>query len=493
MTTSEDLPVALGQQVLDRLLRTYVTAGAGQFALAVLPGQAVDDDMVQNGVVNPLVVSEWLRTDYDFPLLLRLSDCTPIPAALGTGISASSIYSLIAQYGRPAAAPDTDSGVRVRDLFNRAKQDLGPNPAALPLGLEPDDWAAPSGAVHWQTFDTTVTASAPAEEAPLPDVNPDLWRLRSEHWTQDVPDTPRSTLLRLDADRTDVLRAAVAEGKADVLAPSEVVSAREHAALTRPAARLLTCLRPIDTTEPHEAADAADPTAEVSVTGTPTDDGGLHVHFAHSLVRMVRRHAGMPWWHPEMIAEPGWYLPGMRRGQLVPAPPEDGTAHCLAQALLLVRDVRITGSWTDQAHAALGGAAPAFGPFLLRSGAVPSGDARTTTVLGLGTQVIGILGTPMPALPPMDDPGRPPPPAYVPFPGAAWFKTAPKSPVVHAMGRRLVEENCSAYREAPGPQWTQADRDSFAKWQRKLGYRGTDADGIPGPASWKALRVPSGA
>ncbi|MBJ6613310.1 peptidoglycan-binding protein [Streptomyces sp. I3(2020)] len=85
------------------------------------------------------------------------------------------------------------------------------------------------------------------------------------------------------------------------------------------------------------------------------------------------------------------------------------------------------------------------------------------------------------------------PPAYEPFPGAAWFRSAPRSPVIHMMGRRLVEEQCSAYREAPGPQWTEADRASFAKWQHKLGYRGTDADGIPGPASWNALRVPRAA
>ncbi|MFJ4840453.1 peptidoglycan-binding protein [Streptomyces sp. NPDC088746] len=493
MPAHEDLPVALGQQVLDQLLRTYVTAGAGKFALAVLPGQAVDDDMVQNGVVNQLLVSEWLRTDYDFPLLLRLSDCTPIPAALGTGISASSVYTLIAQYSRPAAAPDTDAGERVQRLLNAAKQDLGPNPGALPLGLEPDDWAAPSGAVHWQTFDTTVTASQrppQTEGTSLPNANPDLWQLRAEHSTETVPDTPRSTLLELDSHRVQLLRTAMDSGDADVLAPSEVVNAQEDAALRAPALRLLTSLRPSATPE-SPAADEAVP--EAATTSAPTAGGDLRIHFEHSLVRLVRRFAGASWWHPQLTAEPGWYVPGMRRGQLVPDPPGDGTAHCLPQALLLVRDIRITGSWTAEAYAALGAAAPAFGPFLLRSGAVPTADnPGTTTVQGLGTQVIGILGTPMPTLPPIDDPGRPPPAAFVPFPGTGWFKKAPKSPVVLAMGRRLVEEGCSAYAKAPGPQWTQADRASFTKWQHRLGYRGADADGYPGPASWKALRVPNG-
>lgn len=77
-----------------------------------------------------------------------------------------------------------------------------------------------------------------------------------------------------------------------------------------------------------------------------------------------------------------------------------------------------------------------------------------------------------------------------PFPGTAWFRSAPRSPLVTAMGRRLVEEGCGAYREGPGPQWSEADRQSYARWQRKLGYSGTDADGWPGASSWSRLRVP---
>jgi hypothetical protein len=82
-------------------------------------------------------------------------------------------------------------------------------------------------------------------------------------------------------------------------------------------------------------------------------------------------------------------------------------------------------------------------------------------------------------------------PAYEPFPGADWFKKAPRSAIVTAMGRRLVAVGCSAYEDGPGPQWTEADRKSYAKWQRKLGYTGTAADGWPGASSWAALKVPN--
>ncbi|WP_086765320.1 peptidoglycan-binding protein [Streptomyces bobili] len=82
-------------------------------------------------------------------------------------------------------------------------------------------------------------------------------------------------------------------------------------------------------------------------------------------------------------------------------------------------------------------------------------------------------------------------PKYEPFPGATWFRKAPRSAIVTAMGKRLVAEGCSAYASGPGPQWTEADRKSYAKWQRKLGYTGAAADGWPGPASWAALKVPN--
>ncbi|MEV5240000.1 peptidoglycan-binding protein [Streptomyces cinnamoneus] len=80
--------------------------------------------------------------------------------------------------------------------------------------------------------------------------------------------------------------------------------------------------------------------------------------------------------------------------------------------------------------------------------------------------------------------------AYEPFPGADFFRAGPDSPVVTAMGHRLVEEGCSAYAQGPGPRWTDADRQSYAAWQRKLGFTGSDADGWPGRTSWDALKVP---
>ena len=81
-------------------------------------------------------------------------------------------------------------------------------------------------------------------------------------------------------------------------------------------------------------------------------------------------------------------------------------------------------------------------------------------------------------------------PALEPFPGAAFFHNGQRSPIVNAMGRRLVEEGCGRYHSGPGPEWTDVDRQSFAAWQHKLSFSGSDADGIPGKASWDRLHVP---
>ncbi|MFD7867304.1 peptidoglycan-binding protein [Streptomyces sp. NPDC059783] len=81
-------------------------------------------------------------------------------------------------------------------------------------------------------------------------------------------------------------------------------------------------------------------------------------------------------------------------------------------------------------------------------------------------------------------------PALEPFPGASFFHGGRHSPIITAMGRRLVAEGCGTYKTGPGPNWTNADKASYAAWQRKLGYTGTAADGIPGKASWDKLRIP---
>jgi hypothetical protein len=93
-----------------------------------------------------------------------------------------------------------------------------------------------------------------------------------------------------------------------------------------------------------------------------------------------------------------------------------------------------------------------------------------------------------PTTPTTPKPGKP---KYEPFPGADFFRPGRRSSVITAMGRRLVAENCGRYEVGPGPAWSEADRKSYAAWQRKLGYSGAAADGTPGRTSWDRLHVPN--
>ncbi|KAL2848372.1 N-acetylmuramoyl-L-alanine amidase domain-containing protein [Aspergillus pseudoustus] len=80
---------------------------------------------------------------------------------------------------------------------------------------------------------------------------------------------------------------------------------------------------------------------------------------------------------------------------------------------------------------------------------------------------------------------------YEPFPGASFFKDKPSSPIIKAMGQRLVEEGCNKYPEGASEQWTDDDLESYKCWQEQLGYTGADADGWPGQTSWDKLKVPA--
>lgn len=84
-----------------------------------------------------------------------------------------------------------------------------------------------------------------------------------------------------------------------------------------------------------------------------------------------------------------------------------------------------------------------------------------------------------------------PKPSYEPFPGASFFKAGRKSPIITAMRKRLIAEGCNRYQTSTNTNvWGSGDEASYAAWQRKLNYKGKDADGIPGKTSWDKLRVP---
>ena len=83
-------------------------------------------------------------------------------------------------------------------------------------------------------------------------------------------------------------------------------------------------------------------------------------------------------------------------------------------------------------------------------------------------------------------------PKYEPFPGAAWFKTGRKSPIVLAMRKRLIAEGCNRYQSSANPDTIgSGDIASYEAWQRKCGYTGSAATWPPGKTTWDRLKVPN--
>lgn len=83
-------------------------------------------------------------------------------------------------------------------------------------------------------------------------------------------------------------------------------------------------------------------------------------------------------------------------------------------------------------------------------------------------------------------------PKYEPFPGAAWFKTGRKSPIVLAMRKRLIAVGCNRYKSSTDPDTIgSGDKASYEAWQRKCGFTGKSAEWPPGKTTWDALKVPN--
>ncbi|MFI8080015.1 peptidoglycan-binding protein [Kitasatospora sp. NPDC086009] len=74
------------------------------------------------------------------------------------------------------------------------------------------------------------------------------------------------------------------------------------------------------------------------------------------------------------------------------------------------------------------------------------------------------------------------------FPGADKFGPGANNAHVTELGRMLVERGGGRfYTEGPGPRWGEADRKATEAFQLAQGWRGSEADGLPGKDTWNYL------
>ncbi|MFD4575082.1 peptidoglycan-binding protein [Streptomyces sp. NPDC058417] len=79
------------------------------------------------------------------------------------------------------------------------------------------------------------------------------------------------------------------------------------------------------------------------------------------------------------------------------------------------------------------------------------------------------------------------------YPGRQAFGPGANNAHVTRLGRLLVERGAGRfYTTGPGPRWSDADRRATQAFQQAQGWRGADADGLPGPLTWSLLTTGKG-
>ncbi|MFB6835489.1 peptidoglycan-binding protein [Streptomyces sp. NPDC056361] len=75
-----------------------------------------------------------------------------------------------------------------------------------------------------------------------------------------------------------------------------------------------------------------------------------------------------------------------------------------------------------------------------------------------------------------------------PYPGATKFGPGADNAYVTQLGELLVARGGKKYySKGPGPKWGEADRRATQAFQLAQGWKGKEADGLPGPETWKLL------
>ncbi|MFF3684910.1 peptidoglycan-binding protein [Streptomyces sp. NPDC002187] len=106
--------------------------------------------------------------------------------------------------------------------------------------------------------------------------------------------------------------------------------------------------------------------------------------------------------------------------------------------------------------------------------------------------VPGVAPVPVPGVAPVPVPGVAPVPvpgvALALFPGLPAFGPGANNAHITRLGELLIGRGGKRfYTEGPGPLWGEADRQAIAAFQLAQGWRGAEADGLPGPGTWQLL------
>lgn len=443
---ADDTLATLGQKVTDVFVNAFAS-GNPNISLVFLPfALPTPDDIVQDGVVNPTRLASFLLPNFDAPYLMSPTQYSVNGKDLYYG-SASQIYSLAVTAAQPTAAAGSDAWKRLDAEIAMAKSVLSPPGVSPELTCVPDDWPLDNTS-YWSVFDSTQVQSAPTPPAdgtstggrlpvaPLA-LNPTLWTIKPAEAQQAplpslaylhevspamatplltrssaTPATPEATI------NPAMMKVAVAES----VSPRPLLSINPAlaAAATQvsgpaPVARDWVIRRPIPFPVTPQTPP---PTPPPPPPPPPPPTSSMSVTFDYMSATIGFTSAGISIWDGVFLADPNWCVPGMPRGGLLPAPniavPEGQAplVYGLPTSIVVVKNLNISVQWSGQDQQALSGNG-FIGPFSLAGGLPPTDSNGTWTYSRPGMQVIALLCSHLPVLPPADAPDvvQAPPPA----------------------------------------------------------------------------------
>ena len=407
----------LGQQLASALVNAYGINMPGSNLVFLPGGVPVPNNIVQpmpgdstQLITNPTQVQMFLAMNFDYPFAVTSGDASVLRIEASHG-TATEIYTQAVTSAQPFGGADDATWKRIAAEISTAKLSFGP-PAAQTLICEPDDWALPS-AHYWTNFDSAERKSS-LTTTPVPVVNRRLWMLRSLAVPPSVateqPPTPPSVPAGTTVRRNYGARFFNRSRGTDSLAIPHDANSKQplFAEVNSPANHVTQWQSVVDQGRlPRKLNTNLLLDATLVVTNvTTSSSSSIVIHLEHQCVTIGRYIAGQRWWDGVFLSDAGWFIPGMHRGGLLPLPDatEVGSSYGLPIAMIVVRNLRVSGQWSQEAANVLGAPGGTVGPLSLFGAASKTESDGSITFAHDGMQVVALLCSALPVLPPMDTP-----------------------------------------------------------------------------------------
>jgi hypothetical protein len=421
----------LGQALDEYLVSEYTPPANTQTALAFLAGVGVDPGAFRvDGVVNPLRVNEFVN--------IVANQVAPVADGrfAGSMLPANQLYAALLALSIPvdaAGTPQADAFGSLKAMAGAAFGTLG----AQAVTTAPATWY--DGGGGWSTYTTSTASSSGSSESstagetpPAPPVTPRferLWRWRTldpgaladvvvpaaetpaaqepapvvrDHRVvvRDHRLNPRMAqlrepaMLRAEPMVATPLMAAVPRLQLASLVDARPVlaSGRAPAIVSQEVVQLLEEKAPVLQAEIQGNGESA--------TTQSVDSDDLTLTLDYCIVQLSRD----AWWNDVLVRMPGWYAPGMQAGDIVPTRGLAGQPVGVPIAMVVTRNVQVSGHWSEADRSAAE-THTSFGPWHIGETSLVTDQATSSASLSIpGMQVIAVICSLLPQMPPMSDP-----------------------------------------------------------------------------------------